>query len=253
MKNIFRIGAIAILALFVIVPVGFMVYQINEIDNYHPKEIQFEAFHFENSDNAIDVKSSFFWGEVAGVDSLVHGHDTSAVYIPAIDTCIDYEFNQSSEMQIQTAGIDFVSILIILSTIVKRILSRGRDFTRETVIPAMDLVSAFRSTLESKSFDALVAAIPGTWDDKLRDSMLKSMATAIKAFNVLQDLSEKAKVNEVIEKYFEWYASQPEIVQNAMNHKMASLISLNRSNLQYKENETDLLVQATYSAAKSKA
>lgn len=252
-KTIFSILGI-ILCLFAFTPFSSVQFDPKEPDNRIEQPDQVDHFSIptnESTDQSICL-------ETKAQSKLFNLSRFEAEAVRSIPTRTDASFFESNSIENSKpisnhAGIGWLAGLMALANFVGRLLRRSRDFNEAVIMPSVVFMSALRKALESKKLEALLAAIPGDWDKKFVDSMKSSLATVIRAYGVIEEGKKKLSIDELIEQYLAWLDAQPQVVQSALLAKTASLISLNRSKLQYKENETDLFVQAFYTSAKAHA
>jgi hypothetical protein len=125
---------------------------------------------------------------------------------------------------------------------------------QEHVQPSIETVQRIKQLVESPVGNLLTVLIPGDWDDKLRDLLIKRLGEAIDAMHITAEIVNEPDWTSKVAKLLEYLKHQSKPMQQAIYKTLASqLAKLSGADgmEKVKGHSVDLLVQLQYSKMKS--
>lgn len=115
---------------------------------------------------------------------------------------------------------------------------------------SLQVTTAIKSILSNPVADVVTAIIPGDWDDALKATVLQAIEKALPYLQIVDNCKHHTNVEDMLKCWVAEVAKLPKHAQNAMLHKLASLLMAQMHNNELKQSLYDYYQQAYYSSQK---
>lgn len=122
---------------------------------------------------------------------------------------------------------------------------------KEYASQSLAITTSIKNFLSSPVADVITALIPGAWDDKLKETVLKALEEVLPYLTIVDTCKDQPDVVSMLNCWITEVRKQPVQVQNALLHKLASLLTAKLDNQELKQNQYDYYIQLLYSGNKT--
>lgn len=161
-------------------------------------------------------------------------------------------------IQIKIVNMKILKILLSVWSFISMMFRKSdfKEFVKDFVEPATNLVELFRQAVESDQVDFLVSLTKSDWDDKLQQKLISAFTSAILKLKDIKEWSQGEPLTneELILKFQDWLRTQTPTMRSTIYQKLASTIALNSSEKVHKnikEFEVDTISALNYAVAKA--
>lgn len=131
------------------------------------------------------------------------------------------------------------------------ILVRGwfTDIPRDVRVyatQALEVTSRIKGILTHPVADILLAIVPTDWDKIVRDGIVEALNEAVKHLAIVETCAAHTDTNEMLLCWVAELRKLPKHAQNAMLHKLASLLTALQHGKELKQSLYDTYTQITY-------
>jgi len=134
---------------------------------------------------------------------------------------------------------------------VKNLYREFDDYLNANIDTALKVTTALRKVLASPVADILTAIIPGELDDMIRARLVDALGKAITALTILEHCKGSMEIDEKLKCFYEQLNNLDPNLQDAVLHKLASLMVCYLDGQRYKQSKYDLCTQAKYTVTKN--
>ncbi len=124
------------------------------------------------------------------------------------------------------------------------------SFVDNNVETALKVTTVLKQIIASPVADIVTALIPGEADDLLKKKLLIALEKVTDVLTITDECMKHHNVNDKLACFAEQMRHNSPELQDALLHKMASLLTSELDGNRMKQNLYDLYTQAKYAAAK---
>lgn len=133
---------------------------------------------------------------------------------------------------------------------INSLLKAFDEFVQKHVEVALTVTEGIKKIAAGVTGDIITSLIPGTLDDAIRARLLQILPYAIDTLKILDACKEKLSLQEKANCFITELKKVDPALQEAILHKLASIITRELDNSKLAQNVYDLFVQVQYSLDK---
>lgn len=111
---------------------------------------------------------------------------------------------------------------------------------------SLEITRRIKGILTHPVADIVLAIIPTEWDNIVRDGLVEALNEAVKHLAIVETCKDHENTNEMLLCWVEELKKLPKHAQNAMLHKLASLLTALQHGKELKQSLYDTYTQIAY-------
>jgi hypothetical protein len=132
----------------------------------------------------------------------------------------------------------------------KSLLRQFDNYVDTHIDRALAVTTGLKNMLSSPVADIITAVIPGDLDSVIRRQLIAALSKAVEALLIAENCRHYADLNDKLSCFIEQLKLRDPLLQDALLHKLASLLTSRLDGQRMKQSLYDLYTQAKYTAAK---
>jgi hypothetical protein len=132
----------------------------------------------------------------------------------------------------------------------KSLLRQFDNYVDGHIDTALKITAALKNILSSPVADILAAIIPGNIDKAVRLELVDGLNKVVETLGIVESCKQYTDTNEKLKCFIQQLQQKDPQLQDAILHKLASLLTAHLDGQRLKQSLYDLYTQAKYTAAK---
>lgn len=134
---------------------------------------------------------------------------------------------------------------------IKTLLRKFDNYVDAHIETALKLTSALKDIIASPVGDIVTVIIPGDLDNRIRMQLIDALDKSIASLSIIESCKQQTELNEKLKCFVAQLQEHEPHLQEAILHKLASLVAGHLDGARLEQNLYDLYTQAKYSAGKN--